>query len=178
MRVIAGTARGVRLESPSGTRIRPTLDRVRESLFNILGELVQDIAFLDLFAGTGAVGIEALSRGAKCAVFVDSAANHLALVQRNLDKTKLSDSARTVRCVLPEGLGAVGGSYDIIYADPPREFTDYQTLIEALSEKNLLAESGRIILETPAGTRFDEPIGGLAPLDTRRYGDTRITIFT
>lgn len=178
MRVIAGTARGVRLESPSGKGIRPTLDRVRESLFNILGDSVQDIAFLDLFAGTGAIGIEALSRGAKNAVFVDSVAGHLALVQRNLEKTKLSDRARTVRCALPERLGAVGGSYAIVYADPPRAFTDYQTLCESLGEKSLLAKSGRFILETRSDIRFDEPIGGLTPLETRKYGETRITIFT
>ena len=146
MRVIAGTARGVRLESPSGSKVRPTLDRVRESLFSILGESVLDVGFLDLFAGTGAVGIEALSRGAAKAVFVDSSVNHLALVQRNLAKTKLGARARTVRCSLPDRVHVIGGTFEIIYADPPRMFADYQTLLDGIQSAGLLAESGRIIL--------------------------------
>ncbi len=178
MRVIAGTARGVHLESPPGTEIRPTLDRVREALFNILGDTVQDTAFLDLFAGTGAVGIEALSRGANRAVFADHASPHIELIKRNLSKTKLIHDARTVRCKLPEQFGLIGGAFDIVYADPPRTFTSYQTLSDALLSAKLLAESGRFILETPKGCTFDESLGGLNMLDTRTYGDTRLTIFT
>jgi 16S rRNA (guanine(966)-N(2))-methyltransferase RsmD len=178
MRVIAGTARGTRLESPSGNDVRPTLDRVRESVFNILGDSVQDVAFLDLFAGTGANGIEALSRGAKLAVFADRVTDHLALIQRNLTKTKLADYARTARCTLPDQLSAIGGSYEIVYADPPHVFKDYQTLIDALGNADLIADSGRLILETRADVTFDEEIGGMVPLDSRTWGDTRITIFT
>jgi len=178
MRIIAGTARGTRLESPAGTSVRPTLDRVRESLFNILGDSVQDIAFLDLFAGTGAVGIEALSRGAERAVFVEHTVAHLELIQRNLTKAKLSDYARTVRCTVPQQLGVVGGSYEIVYADPPRSFVDYQTLSTSIHEAGLLAESGRFIIETPTGVQFDNDLGDLHLQDTRVYGDTRLTIFS
>jgi len=178
MRVIAGTARGTRLESPSGSDVRPTLDRVRESLFNILGDSVQDVSFLDLFAGTGANGIEALSRGAKSAVFVDRVSDHLAMVQRNLNKTKLADFGRTVRCTLPDQISAIGGSYEIVYADPPHAFEDYQTLIAAIANVGLVAELGRFILETRAKVIFDKQVSGLTPSDTRKWGDTRITIFT
>ncbi len=178
MRVIAGTARGVRLESPKDSKVRPTLDRVRESLFNILGESVLDVGFLDLFAGTGAVGIEALSRGAAQAVFVDSSANHIALVQRNLDKAKLARNARTVRCALPDRMSAVGGAFEIIYADPPRMFTNYQTLAESIRTNGLLTESGRIILETAAKRPLDDELGGYTAVDSRTYGDTQLTIFT
>ncbi len=178
MRIIAGTARGVRLESPSGNHIRPTLDRVRESVFNILGDHVHDVAFLDMFAGTGAVGIEALSRGAKSAVFVDYASDQIALVQRNLAKANLSEAARLVRCKLPGQLGIVGGAYEIVYADPPRTFTDYQTLAEALLESGLIAKQGRFILETPKETILADDLGGLLLSDSRTYGDTRISIFT
>lgn len=178
MRVIAGTARGVRLESPKDSKVRPTLDRVRESLFSILGESVLDVGFLDLFAGTGAIGIEALSRGAAHAVFVESAANHIALVQRNLEKAKLAAKARTVRCSLPDRISAVGGTFEIIYADPPRMFTDYQTLVEAIQKNGLLAESGRIILETAAKRPLGDVLGSYTAVDSRRYGDTQLTIFT
>lgn len=178
MRVIAGTARGVRLESPKDSKVRPTLDRVRESLFSILGESVLDVAFLDLFTGTGAIGIEALSRGAAQAVFVDSAADNVALVQRNLEKTRLAAHARTVRCALPDRLGAVGGTFEIIYADPPRGFTDYQTLAVAVQKHGLLAESGRFILESAAKRPLEDRLGSYTAVDSRTYGETRLTIFT
>lgn len=178
MRIIAGSARGVRLESPAGMDVRPTLDRVRESLFNILGTSVQDAKVLDLFAGTGAIGIEALSRGADHAVFVDENAAHLAVVERNLVKAKLSERARVLRLSIPGQLHLIRDSFDIVYADPPRVFSDYQTLAESIIAANILRASGRFILETGADTTFEAPLDGLTPSDSRTYGHTRVTIFT
>lgn len=178
MRVIGGSARGVRLESPASDRVRPTLDRVREALFNILGPAIQDAAFLDLFAGSGAMGIEALSRGAARAVFVDAEHAHLDLIRRNLGKAKLAERGQTVRASVPEGLTAVKGPFDYIYADPPRKFNDFNPLAEAIRSLNLLATSGQIIFETASDREFDASLAGFEQTDTRVYGRTRLTIFT
>ena len=102
MRVIAGTARGMRLAAPAGLRVRPTSDRVRESLFNIIAPRIEGARFLDLFAGTGANGIEALSRGAAFCSFVDQDARSLAVVRGNLEVTRLIARAQLHRCKLPE----------------------------------------------------------------------------
>jgi 16S rRNA (guanine966-N2)-methyltransferase len=177
VRVIAGSAGGVRLESPRGTEVRPTLDRVRESLFNILGESIRDAAVLDLFAGTGAIGIEALSRGASSAVAVDRSAGHSALIERNLAKTKLRDRGRVLQLSIPDQLGVIGEAFDLVYADPPRSFRDFERLAESIALAGLLVKSGRFVLETAASTVFDGPLGGLRPFDSRVYGHTRITIF-
>ncbi len=122
MRVIAGAARGRPLKTVKGLAVRPTTDRVRESLFNVLQPLVAGSVFLDLFAGSGAVGIEALSRGADRAVFVEQAGTHLKIIADNLDKTGLRDRAELLRGdvlnMIPS-LGVRGERFDLIFLDPP-----------------------------------------------------------
>jgi 16S rRNA (guanine966-N2)-methyltransferase len=178
MRVIGGSARGAKLESPRGRGVRPTLDRVREALFNILGDSVVEANVLDLYAGTGAIGIEALSRGAKRVFFVDESRDQLALVERNLVRTHLRDRAELRRCDLPNRLPRFGIGFDIVYADPPRAFDDYQTLIDAVCAAEVLGEQGVLVLEIGRDCVKNRELTGLRLDQVRRYGDTDLAFFS
>ena len=173
MRVIAGTYGGRELVAPRGRATRPTSDRVREALFSILGK-VTDLRVLDLFAGSGALGIEALSRGAGQATLVDSGAPAIAAIRRNLEA--LGITAEVVRQPAARFLGAAlrdGRQYDLVFLDPPyrhastlgRELTSALMPILAV-EARVVAESDR---RSPLGLEF-------TLLDERRYGDTLIQI--
>lgn len=180
MRVIGGIARGHTLIAPKGREVRPTLDRVREALFNILGERVVDCAFLDLFSGTGAVGIEALSRGAASAVFVDSHQDCRSIIERNLAKTKLQEAAKVRGTKLPgglKGLGSEGKRYDIIFADPPYKFEGHVDLLQSISSLNLLSENGLVIIEHDKLTEISPDEGDLTRLRVRKYGGTALSFF-
>jgi 16S rRNA (guanine(966)-N(2))-methyltransferase RsmD len=177
MRVIAGQARGVRLVAPKGTQIRPTLDRVRESLFNILAPRVEGARFLDLFAGTGANGIEALSRGAAEAIFVDSDAQSLQCVEENLRRTRLEAGARRLRMVLPRELAALHGPFDLIFADPPYRFPEYAELLEGVSARGLLAAGGLLVVEHERRVELPEAVGNLTRTRQARYGDTLLSFY-
>ena len=179
MRVIAGKARGLRLLSPpDGVLIRPTLDRVREAIFNILGPVIDGARFLDLFSGTGANGIEALSRGAREAVFVDGNPRSLALIRENLQRTRLEKAATCVRIRLPKGLESLKSSFDVVYADPPHDFTGYDDLLEAVAHQALLAEGGRVLIEHARRTRMSESIAGLTRFREAVYGETSVSFFS
>lgn len=179
MRVIAGSARGVRLVAPKGLEIRPTLDRVREALFSILGPSVEGSLFLDLFAGSGANGIEALSRGAQKAVFVDNDPRAIAAIERNLISAKLQDRAEIKRTQLPEGLQVLAGlAFDFIFADPPYAFTGYDVLWHALNEKNLLAPGAIVIFEHSARLRLEDATADLFPYRTSIYGETALSFLS
>lgn len=180
MRVIAGTAKGTPLESPKDRAIRPTLDRVREALFSILTPGLDGAAFLDLFAGTGANGIEALSRGAQRCLFVDSSTASLALIRRNLEAARLADQADLERVELPgqlARLGSQGAPFDVIYADPPHTFAHYDALVEAIGREGLLAPEGVLVIEHGADTRFEEANGPLHRFREAAYGKTVLSFF-
>jgi len=178
MRVVAGLAGGRRLRAPAGRRVRPTSERVREALFNALGSLgaVEGATVLDLFAGTGALGIEALSRGAASAVFVDADLQAVRAVEDNLGATGLGDRARVVQAdvfrflagsPLPSGDDSDGAAtFDIAFADPPYAFDDWARLLDALPA-TLVAIEARAHVELGPGWR---------PLRSRRYGDTVVTL--
>lgn len=172
MRVVAGSARGVPLRSPRDSRVRPTGDRVRESVFNALGSrnAVVDADFADLFAGTGALGIEALSRGASHCVFVDSERRSLSLVEENLRVTRLEDRSRLLAGDALELLapgGALGGMrFDVALADPPYAFDRWEELLGHLDAGIVVAESDR---DVDPGDRWQV-------LRTRSYGTTVVTI--
>jgi len=178
MRVIGGSARGTKLEPPRGNAVRPTLDRVREALFNVLGEAIVGATVLDLFAGTGAIGIEALSRGADKVYFVDQSVDQLALVERNLVRTHLRKRAELRRCDLPNRLPRFGIGFDIVYADPPRSFQDYQTLIDAISGTGALADDGVFVLEIGRDCLANHALTGLTLDRIRSYGDTDLAFFS
>lgn len=181
VRVIAGKAKGMRLIAPAGSAVRPTLDRVREALFSILGERVVDTRFLDLFAGSGANGIEALSRGARFAAFVDSDRRSLATVERNLETTRLAESAEVHRLVLPKGLSALarlGEPFGLVFADPPYDFVEYESLLNGLCHNNLLSPGGMVIVEHAARVSILSNSLILACSRRAEYGDTALSFFS
>ena len=179
MRVIAGKARGIRLQAPKGQRVRPTLDRVRESLFNILGPRLPGARFLDLFAGTGANGIEALSRGAEHCAFVDDDVRSLRIIRANLETVRLAQAAEVFRYSLPSGLARVGAEpgYDIVFADPPYDFKKYDALLDGLSQHHLLQGGGIVVIEHDAQTALPDGCGPLRLDRQTRYGDTRLSFY-
>ena len=182
MRIIAGSARGIRLEPPLGNDVRPTPDRVRESLFNIIAPRLERSTFLDLFAGTGANGIEALSRGAMQADFIDSDPRSIALIEKNLERTRLSGQATLVRGALPACLTRLTGpgrkqGYTLIFADPPHAFTKFPEILEAIAGLGLLHADGLLVLEHSANVDLGKLPEGLHLIRESRYGKTRLSFF-
>jgi 16S rRNA (guanine966-N2)-methyltransferase len=180
MRVIAGEARGLHLSAPSPA-IRPTMDRVREAIFSSLGEAVTGARVLDLFAGSGALGIEALSRGAESALFVDVNPRCAACVRENLRRARLDGSVQVMDALKFVELYAEPGGYDLIFADPPygksagdRDFGNELLRLPALARA--LRENGMFILERL--TRTTEPeTSTLSLVRLRRYGETEIAYY-
>jgi 16S rRNA (guanine966-N2)-methyltransferase len=171
MRIVAGSFKGRRLRAPAGARTRPTADRVREALFSILGPLDGE-RVLDLFAGSGALGIEALSRGAAEAVFVDSDPRAVAAIRRNLEAIGVESAVRR-RDALAYLRGADDGAFDLVFLDPP--YSSASKLAGQLSEllPAVLSKNPRIVSESDKRN----PLELTLPLiDERVYGDTRIAI--
>jgi len=174
MRVVAGTYGGRRLVAPAGSETRPTSDRVREALFSVLGPAVQDTRVLDLFAGSGALGIEALSRGAQSAVFVDRSRKAIQAVRANLEALGIEADVRTIaaRPAL-RAASARREAYDLVFLDPP--YRHAAELGRELSERlaAVLAPGARVVTESDRRARLQLDL----PLtDERRYGDTVIRI--
>ncbi len=158
MRVIAGKARRIPLIAPPGDDTRPTTDRIKETLFNILQDDLYDCRFLDLFAGSGGIGIEALSRGASHAVFVETDRNAVRCIKTNLEKTKLADQAdvrATDVAVAIAALGREGNPFDIIFADPPYRKGYEARLLRLLSDSPFVSEDTLIIIESAIETEPD-----------------------
>lgn len=178
MRVIAGTARGLRLVAPKGNEVRPTLDRVRESLFNILAPYIEGAHFIDLFAGTGAIGIEALSRGAASCAFVENDRQALDIIARNLQTTRVADRAHICRATLPGHWGDIPGrpgGYDIIFADPPYAFTDHHILFEGLARYLKLGNEGIFVIEHASRSQLVFPQELITSYRCARYGEAALS---
>jgi 16S rRNA (guanine966-N2)-methyltransferase len=175
MRIIAGERKGHAIFAPKGLETRPTSDRVRENVFNIVAPWVEGARVLDLYAGSGAMGLEALSRGAAAAVFLEAEPQAIRAIERNLEKLRLT-GARVVRLDAITGLAqeaASGRKYDLVLADPPYSMTDYDALARYLPL--VLSEDGLVVLESAAKT--EPELAGLAVRSTRKYGSTRVTVF-
>ena len=175
MRIIAGERKGHTIYAPKGLDTRPTSDRVRENVFNIVAPWVEDARVLDLYAGSGAMGLEALSRGAATVVFVEADADAARTIERNLDKLRLT-GATVVRQSATVALtqeAAAGRKYDLVLADPPYSMTDYDQLTRYLP--TVLSDDGLLVFESAARVEPDLP--GLAVRTTRKYGSTRVTVF-
>lgn len=179
MRIIAGELKG-RILAPVKGRTRPTAAKVREAIFNILGPAVREATVLDLFAGTGALGIEALSRGAKRVVFVEHHPEALKGLGRNLEALGLRDRGRVLPLAVAAALRALaaqGEQFDLVFLDPPYGAGTAATTLGALAASSLLLPEVRVVAEHSRRETLPEAIGGLEQQTLRRYGDTQIAIY-
>lgn len=157
MRVISGKARGIPLVTAPGLHTRPTTDRIKETLFNMIAFSVADSSFLDLFSGSGAIGIEALSRGAKESVFVEKDKKACDCIKKNLSKTKLQDDAQLMAedvCTALEQLGRLGRRFHIIFMDPPYQLGCEGKILEAIRRYKVARKDAMIIVEARLETDF------------------------
>lgn len=173
MRIVGGQYKGRVLNNFSGKDVRPTSDMVRESLFNILQFKIHGATFLDLFAGTGAMGIEALSRGAKSVTFNDANKNSINLIKSNLEKCKITDGVEVKNTDALVYLDVSNKQFDIIYIDPPYSTDLGQRALNKV--KNCLSKEGVAIYEDEKP--FVDDIEGLVITDTRKYGRAYLTFF-
>jgi len=186
MRIISGSAKGTKLGSLKGLSIRPTLDRVRESFFNQINADIQGAGFLDLFAGSGATGIEALSRGAENVVFVEKNSGARRLILNNLEKCRFGNEAQSdkkwtlinvsAQVAIPL-LVKEESRFDIVYVDPPFGDDLYKQVLLSLSESKLLNESAQVVVEHDRKTDLEETYGKLSLIKSRRIGDSCLSFF-
>ncbi|MGF7001689.1 16S rRNA (guanine966-N2)-methyltransferase [Lachnospiraceae bacterium PFB1-21] len=152
MRVIAGSAKSLKLKTAPGLETRPTQDRIKETLFNMISQFLIDAKFLDLFAGSGGIGIEALSRGAREAVFLDKNKVCTSIIKENLEHTHLEGKVLTGNVLME--LSSLEGPFDIIFMDPPYNLELEKQVLEYLANSNLINEEGLIIVEADLHTDF------------------------
>ncbi|HPG39159.1 MAG TPA: 16S rRNA (guanine(966)-N(2))-methyltransferase RsmD [bacterium] len=177
MRVIAGKFKGFGLFSPKGKDIRPSADRTREFLFSWLGDRVVNCSFLDLFAGTGSVGIEALSRNARQVIFVDNSQTACDLVKRNLQKINASAEVLLKNEKVYLRQAAVRNLlFDIIFADPPYHYQDFFELLDLIIQGNLLSNTGLVLFET-AKRDMNTNHPGFSIIKEKIMGDNKILVY-
>jgi len=184
LRVISGSARGRKLLTPKDWQIRPTSDRVKESLFNILTVLLGNFSgrrVLDVFAGTGNLGIEALSRGAAAAVFIDESREAVTLVKKNLELAGITARGKVVQKEALSALKWLAKSedpFDLVFLDPPYRGGLSEKVLEYLASAELIGESSMVIAETAAKEKLPSEFGRLQEFDKRIYGDTALSFFS
>ena len=177
MRVITGKARGVQLKTPDGMNTRPTTDRVKEALFSIIHFDIPGSSVLDLFAGTGQLGIEALSRGASDAVFVDVREDSCRLIKENLKRTKLQDQAHVVKAEYTQYLRNCRQKFGIIFLDPPYSEEFLENSLNFITEIDILQSGGIIVTERPLGKALSREYPGYSRSKDYKYGKVVLTIF-
>ena len=177
MRVITGKARGIQLKTPDGMLTRPTADRVKEALFSIINFDIPGAKVLDLFGGTGQLGIEALSRGAESAVFVDSREKSCKLIRENLRRTKLEQNAKVIRSDYLDYLNRCRESYNIIILDPPYAEVYLENALKRITEIDILQSDGIIITERPLGKELPWDFEGYTRSKDYKYGKILLTIY-
>lgn len=180
MRIIAGVAKKRLLKVPSGWTGRPTADRVKESLFNILASSIIDCNFLDLFAGTGNVGIEALSRGARKAVFVEKDHRAAGSILQNVKTTGFADSSRLIIKDVYRALTQLRQeeeTFDIVFLDPPYGMGFEVPVISSLLELKILSPGGLVIAESSKRDTLPSRIAEVSIIKQERYGDTMISFY-
>ena len=175
MRVIAGTARSRRLRTLQGEAVRPTADRVREAVFSVIQFDIQGRRVLDLFAGSGAMGIEALSRGAKSAAFVDVSPQAVEVVRENLETVGLAQKTTVHKGDFERFLAMNGETFDIIFLDPPYRKNLIPKALPLLADR--LSDHGMVICEYATDEQVPENSGALNAVKTYRYGKTMVTIY-
>ena len=177
MRVITGKARGVQLKTPDGQLTRPTTDRVKEALFSIIQFEIPGSAVLDLFGGTGQLGIEALSRGAASAAFVDQSDAACRLIRENLRRTKFENVSKVVRGDYMEYLSRCREDYDIILLDPPYAEVFLENALKRITEIDILRSGGIIVAERPLGKELPWDFPGYTRSKDYKYGQILLTLY-
>jgi 16S rRNA (guanine966-N2)-methyltransferase len=180
MRVISGQAKGRRLKTPKGREVRPTADRVKEALFNILPRDLTGRRVLDLFAGTGNLSMEALSRGAAESVLVEISRDAAKLIEENLRSLGFTARSRVLTASVfktVRRLARGGESFDLIFLDPPYEQGLVGETLKTIAKEPLLGENGVMVAEHSVREKVEERYGALVLTDRRRYGDTELSFF-
>lgn len=177
MRVITGKARGIQLKTPEGLQTRPTADRVKEAMFSIIHFDVPGARVLDLFGGTGQLGIEALSRGAKSAVFVDAGEKACSLIRENLKRARMDGEGRVVRSDYLDYLKRCRETFDIILLDPPYAEVFLENALKCIVEIDILQTGGIIVAERPLGKDLPWEFDGFERSRDYKYGKTVLTIY-
>lgn len=178
MRITGGTAKGQQLKIPRNRLVRPTTDRVREAIFSILASLTSHWSRgLDLYAGTGALGIETLSRDADWVDFVDQEPRCCAIIKQNLEKVGFLQKAHIYCCSITKALTFLNSKYDIIFMDPPYEDPSISSLVTQLAASKLVGNESLIVASHASRFPLDHSYDGLSLIKERRYGDTCISIY-
>jgi 16S rRNA (guanine966-N2)-methyltransferase len=180
VRIVAGTARGRPLITPKGKGIRPTADRVRETVFNVLGQWMNGMRVLDLYAGTGALALEALSRGAEGAVLVDDDGEATRLCRENAKALGFSDRVEILAMPVPRASALLAQrqqAFDLVFADPPYAARALTETLEVVTRHRLLAPGGTVVIEHDRREAASEAHGELARVDQRRFGDTQVSLY-
>ena len=177
MRVITGKARGINLKTPEGLQTRPTADRVKEAMFSIIQFDIPGARVLDLFGGTGQLGIEALSRGAKSATFVDASNTACNLIRENLKRTRLQEESRVICSDYLAFLGRCSEKYDIIFLDPPYAEVFLENALNRITEIDILQSGGIIITERPLEKELSMDFPGYSRSKDYKYGKVLLTIY-
>jgi 16S rRNA (guanine966-N2)-methyltransferase len=175
MRIIAGSARGRPLKAPKGSSIRPTADRVRQSIFDILGQRMDGDRVLDLYAGTGALGLEGLSRGAESAVLVDQTAEASKLCRENADALGFGERVEVMKSRVEDAIALLareGTAFTLVLADPPYAERACARILELLDASTLLAPAAKVMIEHSRRESAPDRVGRLVRTDSRRFGDT------
>lgn len=175
MRVISGSVRGKKLMTLDGIDVRPTIDRVKESVFNIIQFFIAESCVLDLFAGSGQLGIEALSRGAKSCYFIDNSVESLNVVNLNLKNTNLINSAKVVKSKAVDFLNKTNETFDIALLDPPYRKGLLQEVLPLLVDK--MNENSIIVCEHPTDEELEESYGLFEKSKVYKYGNVSVSVY-
>jgi 16S rRNA (guanine(966)-N(2))-methyltransferase RsmD len=176
MRIVGGDLRGRTVRAVPGRSTRPTADRVRQSVFDALGQRCDGLRVLDLYAGTGALAFEALSRGAARATVVEQDAKAVQVLRRNAEELGLAGRCTVVRQDVSRALSELPGPYDLVFSDPPYALRATQATLDMLAARALIAEEGTVVLERDRREPRPQVPPGFEVADERRYGDTLVLI--
>ena len=181
MRIITGLARGCKLKTPKGYDTRPTADRIKESVFNILSPFIRETVVLDVFAGTGNLGLEALSRGASSAVFIDQRAESIKIIRENAEHTHLEEKTQIIKgesLAILRRLEQNGQRFSLVFCDPPYSKNLCQQVLGFLAEGDLLEPQGLVVVEHAREDDLGGPWGSLLLIRNQTYGSTtQVSIF-
>jgi 16S rRNA (guanine966-N2)-methyltransferase len=181
MRIVSGIYRGLRLQTLKGGNLRPTSDQLRETLFDVLGPEVSGCSFLDAYAGSGAVGLEALSRGAREVIFIEHHRAAAELIRKNLQTLKIAAGCRLMTCSTLTGLERLeqeGRRFDYVFLDPPYdEIREYHHALRQLARSQLLLPTSLVIAEHSRHCRLEEAYGRLSRSRLLRHGDAQLAFY-